>query len=199
MADYVPHWTESLVDAGFNVFLAEYRGYGGSSGIPALVQMLGDVEPIFDAVGCPPEQMVVYGRSVGSIYAIELVHRHPEIGRLVIESGIAEPLERILLRIDPEELGTTHAQLADEVARFLDHEKKLAGYRNPTLVMHARHDNVVSARHATLLAKWSAGPTFLKLFEQGDHNSIVALNATELLDTLWRFANDQLIDGSVDG
>ena len=52
-------------------FLAEYRGYGGSTGEPSLVAMLDDVDAIFSALGRPAGELVVYGRSIGSIYAIE--------------------------------------------------------------------------------------------------------------------------------
>ena len=69
VGDYVPEWADAWHAAGFNVFLAEYRGYGGSGGEPALVAMLDDVDAVFAAVGGPADRMVVYGRSIGSIYA----------------------------------------------------------------------------------------------------------------------------------
>ena len=38
--DYLPEFSGGLNRDGFNVLLAEYRGYGGSTGRPALAAML---------------------------------------------------------------------------------------------------------------------------------------------------------------
>ncbi len=103
----VQHWISPFVSVadlqGFDVFLAEYRGYGGSTGTPALVGMLDDVVPIMTAVGVASKRVVAFGRSVGSIYAIELAHRFPDIAGLVLESGIADVAQRLLVRVQHAE------------------------------------------------------------------------------------------------
>ena len=91
---------------GWDLLLAEYRGYGGSTGEPLLGRMLDDVEAVLRAAG-PPERLVVFGRSVGSLFALEAVARCPGVAGLVLESAIADPLERLLLRVTPRELGVT--------------------------------------------------------------------------------------------
>jgi len=40
VADYLPDFPEWIARAGYNLFLAEYRGYGMSTGNPALAGML---------------------------------------------------------------------------------------------------------------------------------------------------------------
>ncbi len=162
---------------GCDLLLAEYRGYGMSTGAPRLGRMLDDVAAIVRAAGVPPARIVLFGRSVGSIFAIEAAARFPEAAGLVLESGIADVLERLLLRVEPEELGATPDALAAAVAARLDHRAKLAAYPGPVLVMHALHDELVPATHARRLAEWAAGPVALELFERGDHNSILAANA----------------------
>jgi fermentation-respiration switch protein FrsA (DUF1100 family) len=67
VADYVPDYAEAFASVGLDTFFAEYRGYGASTGTPALVRMLDDVEPVLDAVGVPDEQLVIYGRAAASI------------------------------------------------------------------------------------------------------------------------------------
>lgn len=184
---YVPGFAEVLADLGANSFFAEYRGYGGSTGVPQLGAMLDDVSAIHDAVGKPDEQIVVFGRSIGSIYAIEFAARYPEIGGLVLESGIADVLERILLRASPSELGTTLEAMQEEFGRLFDHEQKLGQYTGPTLVLHTEHDHLVDKTHAERNAAWAGGDVELVMFERGDHNSIFGVNRDAYLEALRAF------------
>ena len=46
--DYVPWFPELLEQRGLNTFLAEYRGYGASTGVPLYGRMLDDTEAIFE-------------------------------------------------------------------------------------------------------------------------------------------------------
>ena len=188
VADYLPDFARALTATGWNLFLAEYRGYGSSTGTPGLRVMLDDVEGIFTALGKSASELVVYGRSVGSIYAIEFANRYPGIAGLVLESGIADVLERIRLRVIPEELGVTETQLATAVAGCLDHRAKLGRYEGPTLVIHARDDDLVGPSHGRRLHEWSgADPENLVLFERGGHNGVVSVNWTAYLATLQGF------------
>jgi len=155
-----------------NLFMAEYRGYGASSGTPRLGEMLEDVEAIADAAG---DRLIVFGRSVGSIYAIELADRR-EVEGLVLESGIADILQRILLRAEPHELGSDRETLETVFDAHLNHAAKLGRYDGPLLIMHTIHDHLVGVDHAHKNALWAAGDVTKKLFEQGDHNSIFAYN-----------------------
>ncbi|MCA9563420.1 MAG: alpha/beta hydrolase, partial [Myxococcales bacterium] len=173
---------------GLNLCFAEYRGYGASTGAPALASMLDDVEAIVDALGLPESRVVAFGRSVGSIYAIELAHRRPGLAGLIIESGIASPLERILLRATPEELGCTMQELEREALLHLDHKHKLAGYSGPLLVLHAAGDDLVTPDHARRNLSWAASDNKkLILFDYGDHNSILAANRERYLNALSEF------------
>lgn len=160
---------------GVNLFLAEYRGYGGSSGTPMLGAMLDDVEAIAEAAG---DNLVVFGRSVGSIYAIELADRC-EVHGLVLESGIADVLQRILLRAEPHEFGVDRATIEAEFDERVNHSKKLARYDGPLLILHAVHDHLVGVQHAHDNASDAAGDVTKHLFETGDHNSIFARNQSE--------------------
>jgi pimeloyl-ACP methyl ester carboxylesterase len=171
---------------GWDLLLAEYRGYGGSTGAPLLGRMLGDVEAVMRAAGAP-ERVVVFGRSVGSLFALEAVARFPGVAGLILESAIADPLERLSLRVDPAELGVTAAAFEAAVAERLDHRRKIGGYRGPVLVLHSRHDGLVEVSHAERLAAWAGGPARLLVFEDGDHNSILAENADAYLEAVGEF------------
>ncbi len=186
-ADWEGELSEELHRRGFNCLLAEYRGYGGSDGFPALASMLDDVRPVVEASGEPKEKIVLFGRSLGSIYAIHGAATIAGIAGLVLESGIADVAERILLRVDPRELRTGQRGLLAEVRRFFDHEAKLREWDGPTLVLHSLHDGLVDVSHGRRLAEWAGADTRLKVFLRGDHNSIYFENHAEYLKLVTDF------------
>lgn len=187
--DYLGDYVEKVMGMGLNLCLVEYRGYGVSTGQPQLVTMLRDVEGVFQALGQPASQLLVYGRSIGSIYAIEFAHRYPDIAGLVIESGIASPLERVLLRVTPEELNTTLANMQDEANRHLNHQKKLESYTRPLLVLHTEVDGIVDVNDARRNHQWAASQKKeLHIFSLGNHNTLMYKNWDEYFSLLSKFA-----------
>ena len=187
VGDYVPGFVRHLDRLGANAFFAEYRGYGGSTGTPQLGRMLDDVPAIRGAIEKPDQQLVVFGRSIGSIYAIEFAARFPNIAGLVVESGIADVLERIILRATPRELSTTLEEMEQEFAELFDHRQKLGNFTGPSLFLHATGDHLVDKSHAERNAEWAGDRARLVLFERGDHNSIFHANRDAYLRELQRF------------
>jgi len=176
VADYLGDFEQRIAALGANLLLAEYRGYGMSSGEPALVAMLADVPRLVAATGLAPEQIIFFGRSLGSLYALHGAALYPDAAGLIIESGLADPLERILMRITPEEVGATLTELQAEVDRHLNQRAKIAAFGGRVLVMHSRRDDLVSVSHAERLYQWANEPKQLLIFERGDHNTILAAN-----------------------
>jgi len=176
VADYIGEFEERIAGLGANLFLAEYRGYGMSSGVPAVAAMLDDVELIVAASGIPAEQIIFFARSLGSLYALHGAARYPRAAGLIIESGLADPLERILVRIEPGEVGATSEELRTAVERCFNQREKIASFTGRVLVMHTRNDDLVSVSHAERLYEWANEPKQLLVFERGDHNTIMPVN-----------------------
>ncbi|MFK7986899.1 MAG: alpha/beta hydrolase [Sandaracinaceae bacterium] len=186
VSDYLPRAPEAWARRGVSTLFAEYRGYGDATGEPRLVTMLDDVPALVAATGTPPENTYVYGRSVGSIYAIEAAARVPGLAGVILESGIADVLERVLLRVLPDEIGATlEAMKAARDAR-LNHHEKLAGFDGRTLVLHARGDRTVSLAHAERNAA-SARDAELEVYAPGDHNTILAYHHDAIIDRVAAF------------
>lgn len=188
VADYLPGMAELFDSMGLNSFFAEYRGYGASTGEPQMGKMLDDVAALCERAG-DPSKLVVFGRSVGSIYAVEAAHRFPEIAGLVLESGIADPLERVLLRASPRELGVSSEELVAEFSARFDHKKKLAAFSKPALVLHAAGDDLVDKSHAERNAEWIGSSAELAILPRGDHNSIFAANQATYIQKLRDFVS----------
>ena len=177
VADYVPDMADELAVLGLNSLFVEYREYGGSTGQAQLVAMLGDGEAVLAAAEIPAEKAIVFGRSIGSLYAIELAHRHPNVAGLIIERGIADPAERFLTYADLGAAGLDEADVRAEVKRHFDHKQKLSGYAGPLLIMHTEHDGLIDISHAERNHKWAASSQKRLLrFSQGNHNTIMGWN-----------------------
>ena len=176
VVDYLGDFEQRIAGLGANLLLAEYRGYGMSSGEPALAAMLDDVALVVTASGVPQERIIFFGRSLGSLYAVHGAALYPGAAGLIIESGLADPLERILVRVEPRQLGASLAELQSAVEHSLNQRAKIASFRGRVLVMHARNDDLVAASHAERLHTWANGPKELLIFERGDHNTILPAN-----------------------
>jgi pimeloyl-ACP methyl ester carboxylesterase len=187
VADWLQGLPEWLGSQGWSVLLAEYRGYGMSTGAPQLGRMLDDVDRIVEASGVAPERTVFFGRSVGAIFALHAVSRFPRAAGLILDSGIADVRERLLLRVEPGDLGVSSEAFDEAVRERLDQRAKIAAYRGPVLLMHTRHDGFVDVSHAEQLASAAGGPVTLRIFDRGDHNSILAANQAEYLAAVAAF------------
>jgi pimeloyl-ACP methyl ester carboxylesterase len=179
VADYLDDFSARISALGVNLLLAEYRGYGMSEGEPKLAAMLADIPAIVEASRVDPSRLVFFGRSLGSIYAVHAASLYPQATGLVLESGIADPLEFMLERVEPRQLGSTLEALVAETERLFNQREKLAAFQGRTLVMHTRNDELVSATHGERLHAWAGEPKELVLFEWGDHNSIMEMNREE--------------------
>ena len=190
IADYIPDMAEMFADLGLNSLFVEYREYGASTGQARLVAMLGDGEAVIKAAGLAPERVIAFGRSIGSLYAIELVHRQPAIAGLILESGIADPSERFLTYADLSAAEVTESDVIAEVERHFNHKKKLSSYRNPLLMLHAENDGLIDISHAERNYRW-AGSTQKRLvrFPFGNHNTIFGINAREYLAAIRDFVD----------
>ncbi|HXX69303.1 MAG TPA: alpha/beta hydrolase [Polyangiaceae bacterium] len=188
--DYVPSMAHVMNDLGVNVVFAEYRGYGASTGAPSINAMLDDSESIFQALRVSASRVVAFGRSLGSIFALEVARRHPGIAGLILESAIAEPLDPAIVRVSAEDLGASKEELAAAVAERVDQRAKISGYAGPLLVMHTTADMLIPVTHAQRLFEWAgARPAQKKLvlFEQGDHGTIYAANREDYMVELGAF------------
>src|SRR5262249_47897982 len=136
-----------------------------------------------------------FGRSIGSLYAIELARRHPNLAGLIIESGIADPYERFMDRADLSAFEFTTQDVKNEVARLFNHQQKLATYRKRVVLLHTEADGIIDISHAERNHAWAAGHAKrLVRFPLGNHNTIYALNRSEYLAAIRNFVN--LIEGT---
>jgi pimeloyl-ACP methyl ester carboxylesterase len=152
--------------------------------------MLEDVTPIIQhlqSLNIPERNIILFGRSIGSLHALHGVYRHPQLAGLIIESGVADITERFFQRVAPEELEVTQAEALKELKIHFDYVQKLGGFQGRTLIMHARFDELLDAHQAELLYAAAREPKQLKIFDRGGHNDIFYRNRSEYMQLVEAF------------
>lgn len=154
--------------------VAEYRGYGTSTGKPTLDTLLPDAHRTLRAYRAMLASegrtgpIIVMGRSLGSAPAIELAaSREAKVNGLVVESGFARFVPLL------ERLGFPATRLGISEAQGPRNCEKMGTISLPTLILHAESDEVIPIADAEMLfaASRDAQKTFLRVPHAG-HNDI---------------------------
>jgi len=159
---------------GINLFVADYRGYGLSSGAPTLGHMLNDAQPVYERLrevlrqGGYGEAIFVMGRSLGSAPAIELAFQSQDALRgLIVESGFSDAF-RLLSYIGLPLTIPTHR------AEGFPNGARMRSIRIPTLLIHAAEDHLIPLSEAeVLLQLCAAEEKRLVVIPRADHNTLM--------------------------
>ena len=152
--DYDP-LTPAFVDLPATLAIGEYRGYGPCTGTPSLLTFLDDAHATLDELRrvLPGRAVVVMGRSLGSAPAIELASaRADDLAGLIAESGFARMVPLLeLIGLPAASLGITEEHGPENL-------RKVGEVTLPTLIIHARNDELIPFADAELLHGASADP-----------------------------------------
>jgi pimeloyl-ACP methyl ester carboxylesterase len=184
----------SYTGVGLNIVIASYRGYGWSSGEPSASTMLKDSSAVLDSVQqwCAAQSftgpLLVMGRSLGSVSAIDLAFRRStEIKALIIESGFADALPLL------ESLGCPCRELFISEDECFNNRAKIAAIEMPTLILHGARDQIIPLAEAEVLqAESGARNKQFQVVPGADHNSLMAVAGS-----LYFAAIKQFVDGVI--
>lgn len=173
---------------GINFLAVDYRGYGQSTGVPAVSAMIQDAHRVLswvrDWLGKEGRtgHLVVMGRSLGSVPAIELAATEEAVAGLIVESGIARTLPLLhTLGLDVRALGI------DETDGFGNLEK-IAQVQKPTYILHAQHDQIIPLVQAEeLQSLCGARSKEFQMIPGADHNNILALTGKLYFQAIKQF------------
>ena len=168
---------------GVDLFLVDYRGYGQSTGRPSEDGLYTDAAAVHAAAiarGFRPEQIVLFGESLGCAVAVETALRHP--CRAVI-------LETPFLSI-----AAMAKRYYPMIPRFLirsryDNAAKIPEVTVPKLIVAAEKDDVVPPDHARRLFELARPPKDLYVVPGATHNDASAAGGREYLEVLRKFLN----------
>ena len=162
-----------------------------------------DIPFILPAIGIDESKVVVFGRSLGSIFAMKMASKHPRIAGLIIDSGVASV---------SSVWGKFIANKGIDVAAVDQCERELVGQQvvmtnykgmlyffirfslfspGPSLILHTKDDKLVPfAQNGHQLHEWAYGAghdSTLQAFDTGGHNYIYDANWKLYCDTLQAF------------
>ena len=169
------HMLPELRALGHAVLIFDYRGYGESSGRPTVAGTRLDIEAVWNHLvgerGHAPEQIVLWGRSLGGAIAIDQAARASEAGTppraLIVESSFTSTLD-----IGAELYPWLPVRW---LGRKLDYpsRERIAKVAAPILIAHSPDDDLIPASHGdALLEAARAGVAIETAFVQldGGHN-----------------------------
>lgn len=176
-----------------NIIVADYRGYGISTGSPSITAMLSDAYRTFDHINAMLEDgghigpLWVMGRSLGSAPAIELAaNRRDRVAGLIVESGFAG-VRDLLAR-----LGILPKDLEGSDVVFFSNADSIKHYPGPVLIIHAEHDHIIPLDHGRHLYESAPGPQkSMEIIEGADHNNIFALAGMRYFEYIRTFIDAQ--------
>ena len=177
-----------------NLFVADYRGYGMSTGKPTITNMVRDAHVIlkgFKKILNEEDYSsshFLMGRSLGSIPAIELAYHYQEQFKgLIIESGSANNF-RLLLNY----LNDSEKERLDNTP-FLNKEK-IKSVRIPTLIIHGEQDELLSVQEGLELYK-SAGAEDkdVLIIADAGHNDLMVNGFEQYFSRIEQFIVPNLI------
>ena len=135
-----------------NFIIADFRGYGFSSGVPDVENTQSDAQIILDFVLKYLKEknysgpLILMGRSLGSVSVLELTKRYPhDFSGLIIESGFADEGPLFTL------IGTTPDSVGFKKEDGFLNGEKIKKYTGPLLIIHAEQDHIIPFSQGELL------------------------------------------------
>ncbi|MDH4285003.1 MAG: alpha/beta hydrolase [Gallionellaceae bacterium] len=169
---------------GWNIFALDYRGYGNSAGEPDEAGLYLDARAAYryliEQRGVDPRKLIVYGESLGTAIAVDLLSEVTAAG-LVLEEGF-----------------TSAPDAGQEIYPFLpvrwlmrsryDSLSKIGRIRTRLLIFHSREDEFFPMHHAQKLL--AAAPSPKELVElRGGHNDAFVQSGEIYQNALRHFAD----------
>jgi alpha-beta hydrolase superfamily lysophospholipase len=176
--------------AGFDAFLVDFRGCGGSSGNITTVGYV-EAEDVAEAVNyvnqtLRPKKVVMYGRSMGAAAVLRAV----ALGKARADALVVEsPFDRMLSTVDHrfEMMGVPPFPLSRMLVFWggvqqgywafghnpVDYAKAV---NCPTLLIRAGHDPFIRKEEAESVYNHLAGPRQMLVFEGAGHQACIAVD-----------------------
>ncbi|MGD2180467.1 alpha/beta hydrolase [Lusitaniella coriacea] len=172
---------------GFSVLVFDYRGYGRSQGnFPKESQLYEDSQSAWNYLrnvrNIPPEQILIYGESLGGAIALDLAVKHPEASGLILQSSFTSMAKAVrqkaFSRVIPVDLILSE--------RF-DSLSKISSLKVPVLFLHGSADSVVPPEMSQQLYAVAPEPKHFLLIDGAEHVRIYQPGKDSYLKAIQRF------------
>lgn len=181
MGDRLPK-LRKLHGIGMNLFIFDYRGYGGSEGAPDLHGVVDDSLAAYRYVlsreDIDPNHIVLYGESLGGAMAIQVATQE-KLSGLILESTFTSLLDmkRSAYPFFPDRIVPNEYRSLDLIRQV--HE--------PILIMHGTQDRTIPFRMGEELFKAAPHPKRFVAFEGADHSDIIDREPAKYMQSIEEF------------
>jgi uncharacterized protein len=178
---------QAMYQLGFSVLVIDYRGFGSSKGnFPSEPQLYQDSQIAWDYLvkvrKIPPQQILIYGESLGGAIALDLAIKHPQASGLIMQSSFTSMAEVIKHRdwlwIFPVDL---------LLKQRFDSLSKIRFLRIPVLFIHGTADSVVPSYMSQQLYNAAPEPKQLLLIPEAEHFRIYQPGSSSYLQAMQKF------------
>jgi pimeloyl-ACP methyl ester carboxylesterase len=172
---------------GFSTLIIDYRGYGRSEGdFPSEAEVYRDAQSAWDYLlknrGIKPENIFIYGHSLGGAIAIDLAVRKPQAAA-VITDGTFTSMRALVDRIPLYRFFPTDLILH----QHFDSLNKLKLLRMPLLLIHGNRDQDIPAVMSQVLYDKATVPKKLLILPKAAHHDLIRAGGETYLQTLADF------------
>jgi uncharacterized protein (DUF2141 family)/fermentation-respiration switch protein FrsA (DUF1100 family) len=162
--------TKPLVDAGFQVFMLDPRGYGKSTGKPTHINIASDAQIVFNSIVKMEEvkntQIIIYGSSMGTQVATKIAKdNQSKVSGLILDGTISSFTDMALLSA-PEEQKSIIAQFVTSPYSAKEDIKKIKNM--PKLIIHSKEDKSVPYSQGITVFENASQPKEFWVYE-GEH------------------------------
>ncbi|WP_244849555.1 alpha/beta hydrolase [Caballeronia sp. SL2Y3] len=155
------HIAHEMIEAGYGVLLAEYRGYGGNPGKPHEAGLYADARAAYAYARARSRLIVLHGYSLGSGVAVQLASEASVLA-LILEAPFTSIVDVAAARF---RFFPVRALARDRY----DNLSKIASIRAPILIYGGTRDFVVPPVHFQRLFEAARGDKHLAMIEDADH------------------------------
>jgi len=175
-----------LKGLGFSVLVIDYRGFGKSDGdVPSESSVYTDAQTAWDyliAKGFQPEQILIYGHSMGGAIAIDLATKRPVTRGMIIDGTFTSITE--MATLDPKYRVFPINLLIHQ--RF-DSIQKVRSLKAPVLYIHGTEDELIPAAMSQRLFEATPTRKAIVLIRNAGHNNTASTNEPLYLGSIKSF------------
>ena len=178
--DIAPHYTR----IGANFFVADYRGFGASSGSPSFNAILSDAHEVLDRLQGTMQKL----RFTGPLYVMGRSMGRHAAGELATTAG--DRINGVIIESGRPNLGRIAQGLAPEIVRALeeDYQAKFYSITIPALVIHGQWDETAPLAGAVdMFNKLETVHKHLEIIPGASHNDLMYVGSQQYFNAIRGF------------
>lgn len=172
-------FAKSLNHLGYSFLALDYRGYGLSEGKISEQNCYSDALAVYQStieMGYDPNQIIIWGRSVGSGSAVDLASK-VKSKALILESPFSTAF-------------TVMTKIPIVPFDKFNNLNKIDEVQAPMFILHGGNDKVISPWHSEKLFNKHLGPKKRYAIKEAGHNNIWSYQIHDTLNKIDRFINE---------